>query len=162
MSDLIRPLSATARNYLAAFDLRAIAISPTGRVYVTRSPTGASLCWWCKAGDAERIAEDAQATGNVVDVAAKYGIALTPHARVLERVQQRTAKIDAAIEQAIDAGVLQQFNSQYRRHRLAAKRAGRGFMTYSAAQARLRKVVTAMVARGGLVTESLIEGVFGN
>jgi len=45
---------------------------------------------------------------------------------------------------------------------IEAKRAGRGFMSYSAAQARLRKVVTAMVTRCGLITESLIDGVFGN
>jgi len=98
----------------------------------------------------------------VPDTAARYGITLTPHARVLERVQQRTSRIETAIEQALDAGVLKQFNAVYRKRRLEAKRAGRGFMSYSAAQARLRKVVTAMVTRCGLITESLIDGVFGN
>jgi hypothetical protein len=160
--DLIPRLSATSRDYLAAFDVAAVAISPTGQVYVSHNPVGASLCWWCKAKDAKLIAKAAKATGDVPGTAARYGITLTPHARVLERVQQRTSRIETAIEQALDAGVLKQFNAVYRKRRLEAKRAGRGFMSYSAAQARLRKVVTAMVTRCGLITESLIDGVFGN
>jgi len=160
--DLISRLSATSRDYLSAFNLRAVAVSPTGHVYISTNPTGASVAWWCKAEDAKRILKDAQKTGDVPGIAARYGIRLTAHAHVLERVQQRTAKIDAAIEQAIDAGVLKQFNDEYRRRRLEAKRAGKGFMAYGIAQARLRKAVTAMVARGGLVTESLIGGVFAN
>ncbi len=156
----IERVSAVERDYLAAFDLAAVAISPTGRVYASRNPAGASLAWWCRAADANRVAEAADATGDVETTAARCGVQLTPHAIVVERVAQRTGKIEAAIERAIDEGVLKQFNAEYRKRRLAAKRIGKAFMTYGAAQARLRKAVTAMIARGGLVTQSLVAQVF--
>ena len=85
---------------------------------------------------------------------------LTEHAKLIARVRERTAKIDAALKQALDEGWLKTFNSEYRKRRLAAQAAGRPFMSYQTAYTRLRKVVTEMVSRGGLVTQSLIVSVF--
>jgi len=66
----------------------------------------------------------------------------------------------AALQQALNEGTLKMFNREFRRRRLEAQRAGRKFMTYQNAHMRLRKVVTEMVSRGGLVTQSLIVSVF--
>lgn len=132
----IQPLTTVERDYVAAFDLAAVCVSPTGKVFVSNSLRDTALAWWCKAKDAKLVAKAAKATGDVPAAAARCGIKLTPHALVLERVQQRSAKIELAIERAMDAGVLHQFNAEYRRRRLEAQRAGRGFMPYFLAQAR--------------------------
>ena len=66
----------------------------------------------------------------------------------------------AALQQALNEGTLKMFNREFRRRRLAAQAKGVPFMTYQTAQAKLRRVVTEMVSRGGLVTQSLIVSVF--
>jgi hypothetical protein len=51
----IESLPPSARDYLAAFDLAAVAISPTGRVFTSRNPVGASAAFWCRAGEADKV-----------------------------------------------------------------------------------------------------------
>jgi hypothetical protein len=67
---------------------------------------------------------------------------------VCRRVGERTAALDKAITEAIDAGVLKQFNTQYRQRRLEAKKNGQPFMSYSEAMRRLRAIVADSVASG--------------
>jgi hypothetical protein len=57
-SQLVMPIESlppSARDYLAAFDLAAVAISPTGRVFTSRNPVGASAAFWCRAGEADKV-----------------------------------------------------------------------------------------------------------
>ncbi len=145
-----------SRDYLAAFDLPVVAVSAAGRIHVTRNPAGASACWWCRAEDAARVAKAAKLTGDVTGAAAALGVKLTPHAVVMQRVTQATAKIEGALQ--TDAGTLQSFNSEYRRRRLAAQQAGHGFIGYGTARARLRKATARMVA--GTLSTSLMAQVF--
>jgi hypothetical protein len=79
---------------------------------------------------------------------------------VAKRTADRTAKIDATIKEAIDAGILREFNSQYRQRRLAAKKAGQRFMGYSEALRRLRATVAESVAKDGTIPKSFIAEVF--
>lgn len=119
----IEPLSVASLDYLRSFNLKCIALSKTGRVFTCDNPAGMAHAWWAKADDADRIAA-AWSTGNVPGAAAKLGLVATPHAVVAKRTADRTAKLDDAIAEATDAGVLKQLNSEYRRRRLGAKRAG--------------------------------------
>jgi len=86
--------------------------------------------------------------------------AVTAHDVVLRRVGERTAALDKAISEAVDAGVLKRFNSEYRKRRLQAKQGGQRFMSYSEAQARLRKVIADAVASGGRIPRSFVAAVF--
>jgi hypothetical protein len=147
-------------DYLAAFNLKCVALSPTGRVYVSRNPAGASMAWWARADDADKIATAARNTGDIPEAARRLQIAVTPHVVVAKRTADRTAKIDKALKQALDEGTLKIFNAEYRRRRLAAQQAGRRFMSYSEAHTRLHKCVADMVAGGGVVSQSFVVQVF--
>jgi hypothetical protein len=46
------------------------------------------------------------------------------------------------------AGVLREFNQEYRRQRLEAQRRGERFMSYAQATARLRRAITKVAATG--------------
>jgi hypothetical protein len=150
----IEALSYASLDYLKSFDLAAVAISPSGRVYVCRDPKGAVGAWWCKAAFADAIANAAWANADVPGAAAKLGLPITAHSVVAKRVADRTAKIDDAIRAAVDEGTLQRFNAEYRQRRLAAKRSGKAFMTYTEAQRRLRAVIARSVAHGGVIPPS--------
>jgi hypothetical protein len=56
MPTVVEPLSYSALDYLKSFDLAAVAVSPSGRVYVCRDPKGAAAAWWCKSEHADQIA----------------------------------------------------------------------------------------------------------
>jgi hypothetical protein len=160
MPTIVEPLSVAGLDYLRSFNLKCVAVSKTGRVFTCNNPAGAVAAWWCKRDDAFAIANASWANGDVPGAAHRLGLTVTPHSVVAKRTADRTAKIDEALKQALDEGVLKMFNAEFRKRRLAAKRAGRRFMSYHAAHERLRRVVTEMVAKGGLVTQSLIAGVF--
>jgi hypothetical protein len=166
MPTIIQPLSASALDYLAAFDLRCICVTSSGRVYTTKNPqVGAVAAWWCRAADADAVANASWMNADVVGAANRLQVSLTPHDVVLRRVGERTAKIDEAIAQAVDRGVLKQFNSEYRKRRLAAKRSGQPFMPYSQALSKLRKVLADTLAGGGkedpkIPTRSFVASVF--
>ena len=157
---IVEPLSAASLDYLRSFNLKCVAISKTGRVFTCNNPAGMAGAWWVKADDADRIAAAAWSTGDVPSAAAKLGLVVTPHDVVRRRVAERTSKIDEAIAEAIDAGVLKQFNAEYRQRRLEAKKNGKHFMPYLVALAKLRKVVADMVARDGAISGSFVSKVF--
>ena len=110
--------------------------------------------------DAFAIANASWMDANVPAAASRLGLTVTPHDVVRRRVAERTSKIDDAIAQALDAGVLKEFNSQYRARRLAAKKAGKRFMSYSEALRRLRATVADAAASGGTISKSFIAAVF--
>ena len=154
----IEALSSGSLDYLAAFDLRAICVS-RGRVYVSHTPREADAAWWAKADDADRIAAAASA-GDVPAAAARLGLVATPHCVVVKRVAERVSVIDQEVAAAIDSGTLQRFNQTYRERRLAAKRNGQKFISYSEALRKLRKVIAKSVANGGEIPPSFIVAAF--
>ena len=161
MPTIIQPLSRDSLDYLAAFDLRCICVTSSGRVYTAKNPTvGAAGVWWTKSEDADRVAALAWSTGDVPSAASQLRIALTPHETVCRRIGERVNKIDEEISKAIDRGVLKKFNSQYRQRRLQARQNGQRFMSYSEALRRLRKVVADSVAHGGAISGSFVDQVF--
>ena len=144
----IQPLSYAGLDYLRSFGVVAVAVSPSGRVFVSRDPKGAAAAWWTKSEFADQIANVAWMNGDVPGAAARLGLTVTAHDTVLRRVAEKTAALDKAIAKAIDAGTLRTFNRTYRERRLAAKRDGKPFMPYSQALAKLRAVIADSVARG--------------
>jgi hypothetical protein len=156
----IESLSYAALDYLKSFGVVAVAVSPSGRVFVSRDPKGAVAAWWCRSEHADAVANASWMNADVCAAAQRLGVAITPHDVVLRRVGERTAALDKAIAEAIDAGVLKQFNSEYRKRRLQAKQSGQRFMSYSEAQARLRKVVADAVAKDGTISKSFVDAVF--
>jgi hypothetical protein len=156
----IAPLSYASLDYLKSFNLVAVAVSKSGRVFVSRNPQGAVAAWWAKSEHADVIANAAWANADVSGAASRLGLTVTAHDVVVKRVTQRTAKIDEAIAAAIDAGMLKQFNREFRKRRLAAQANGKPFMSYKIAHAKLRSVIADAVARGGVIPPSFIASVF--
>jgi hypothetical protein len=156
----IEALSLASLDYLAAFDLKCICVSNTGRVYTTKNPAGASLAYWCRASDTDKVAKAAWFSGDVPEAARRLQIAVTPHSVVAKRTADRTAALDNAIAEAIDAGVLRRFNSEYRSRRLAAKRNGQRFISYGQALGKLRSVIAGAVASGGKIPTRSFVAVF--
>jgi hypothetical protein len=107
----IENLTPSARDYLDSFGLTAVAISPTGRVFVSANPTGASAAFWCRNSDADKAAR-------------RLHIAMTPHPIFVAHVKARTTRIEQALQQAKVDGLLAQFHAAYkqrRKRRRAAK-----------------------------------------
>ena len=153
----IESLSPAAADFLDAFDLRAVCVSQTGRVYVSKNPAGASLAWWCKSDAAAKLADAAWRNADVPTAAHRCGIAITPHSVVLKRVTARTERINAAIAQAKADGLLQRFHQEYKQRRLEAKARGAQFMNFGEAERRLRKLIADSIADGGTIPQSFTE-----
>jgi hypothetical protein len=88
----------------------------------------------------------------------RLGVVLTEHAHVVARAEAAATRIARGISAANARGDLQFFNSEYKRRRAQAVTAGRAFMTYGQARARLQKAIAAGGPHGALTPE-LIEGV---
>ena len=94
-------------------------------------------------------------------VARSTGVEIVRHAVVLARAEAAIAKINSGMQRAQRAGVLSQFNTEYKRRRLEAAEQGRSFMSYRGAQARLRRVV-ARIAATGIAPEAIVTAAFGD
>jgi hypothetical protein len=159
-SQLVMPiesLSPSARDYLAAFDLAAVAISPTGRVFISKNPTGASAAFWCRAGEADKVANAAWHKGDIAEAARRLHIAVTPHPILVARIATRTKRIDEALARAKADGLMQQFHRAYKERRLKAKAHGAPFMSFGEAERRLRKLIADSIAAGGTIPQSFTE-----
>ncbi len=108
--------------------------------------------------------------GAIVAAARELEIALTEHAAVLARAQAASGRLSSNLEQLRSNGGLQFFNREYARRRFAAEVAGRRFMPYNFALARLRAALALEAAgrcggshRGGGKPgdAALLERVFG-
>lgn len=64
------------------------------------------------------------------------------------RAEAGAKNLDVYMETMRKNGQLAVFNQKYKRERAAATASGRGFMTYSAALARLRRVLIPIMATG--------------
>jgi len=75
---------------------------------------------------------------------------------VLKRVRERTQRLDEALQNAQNNGLLKTFNFTFRKRRLAAQQAGKRFMSYATAQRRLRRAITETIANGGVIDTSIV------
>ena len=127
--------SKQVRDYLAAFDLRAVFVAPDGDVRVGLDPGVADAAWWTGRRDAHRVARRARSTVpiDILAAAAQLGIPLTEHDEAVARARAAVARINATLAAAHDRGDLQFFNSEFRRRRAAARAAGERFMSYAEA-----------------------------
>ena len=77
------------RDYLAAFDLRAVFVAPDGDVRVGLDPGVAYAAWWTGRRDAHRVARRARSTVpiDILAAAAQLDIPLTEHAMAMHAGQ---------------------------------------------------------------------------
>lgn len=153
----IESLTPSARDYLAAFDLAAVAISPTGRVFISKNPAGASAAFWCRASEADKVANAAWHRGDIAEAARRLHIAVTPHPILVARIGARTRRIDEALAQAKADGLLARFHQEYKQRRLQAKARGEPFLSFGEAERRLRKLLADSIVAGGTIPQSFTE-----
>jgi hypothetical protein len=148
-------------DYIAQFDLVALVIWRDGnRLGTARDPAGAARAWWCASVKAGIVLKEARRSdGDIETAARKAGVELTEHSAVVARAEAAAAKIGTRLAQAQRAGVLREFNDEYRRRRLAAFEKGKGFVSYAQARAKLQRVL-ANVAATGTAPPALMKTVF--
>jgi hypothetical protein len=138
-----------------------------------------AAAWWCfdlrtaqqiatlaAASDLRRVSKDGprlavsvtDASNAIIAAAGRLHFRLTDHAAVLARAKAAGASLEDRLSAAQDAGQLREFNRQYQQRRLAAKLAGRSFIGYGEARARLRALLAATAA--GKFTGNVIQRVF--
>ena len=89
------------------------------------------------------------------------GATLTPNDVAIERAQAAAQKLDAYLANLHGNGVLRDFNRAFKQHRTAATMRGEGFMSYKAAESRLRRALIPMLVNGGTIgPRSLFEEIF--
>jgi hypothetical protein len=159
---LISALPREAKDYLGAFGIAAVAIYRDDRIGVSRDPAGAVAAWWVEADQAGGVVKQARKNGGDIPAAArKLRVTLTAHDVVIARAKAATARIDNALSEAQACGDLQFFNREYKRRRAEAAAAGKGFMSYGQARARLQRAIAEIAAKGGNgVTPELVASVF--
>ena len=156
---MIEPPSRAVSDYLASFGLGGILVRPTGEIQVVCSPVrmgpAAALLWtrnWHSAHQVVQAIGEAQpasfeaAVAEIRAAAARCDVILSEHAAVMGRAEAALARLDTKIELARRSGTLQFFNSEYRRRREAARAAGKGFMRYGTALAKLRQLLAGAAA----------------
>jgi hypothetical protein len=151
--DSIPPLPPAIAEYVARFDLTAIAVTRDNRVIVSGDPAGAKAAWWCQAEDAGQILSWLleHRSLDAPYAARTLGLTVTEHETVVQRAAAAVARIEIGLDQAQKQGLLKQFNATYRAHRIAAQAQRRRFVSYATAQARLRSALASAAAKGGEV-----------
>jgi hypothetical protein len=100
----------------------------------------------------------AEASAAIVAAAGRLHFRLTDHAVVMQRIRTRGIALEEKLTAAQNAGLLRDFNKEYQRRRRAAKLAGKPFIYYQTARARLRAVLAA--AADGRFSGDIIRRVF--
>jgi len=106
------------------------------------------------AGDSPDVATAMEA---LAQAAAQCCVKLTPNAVAIERARSAAARIENHLDAMMANGGLRMFNAEYRRRREAA---GGKFMSYKAAQTRLRRAIVPRLIAGGSVGHSLFAEIF--
>jgi hypothetical protein len=165
-------LSRPVQDYLTQFGLCAVFVTPAGRIGVA-SPTRlnrkapAAVWWTADARTANAIitalgevrpATIAQAEAEVRAAALRLNMTLADHSEVMGRTKLAVDKLASRLDAAQSAGLLKDFNTEFKRRRLEAQRRGRGFMPYNTARAKLAKLLAGAAA--GTKPESLLAAVF--
>ena len=149
------------RDYLAAFDLRAVFVAPGGDVRVGLDSGVADSAWWTGRRDAHRVARRARSTVpiDIPAATAQLGILLTEHDEAVARARAAVTRINATLAAAHARGDLRFFNSEFRRRRAAARAAGVSLMRYAEAMRRLRRELACVAA--GRILAGVVARVFG-
>jgi hypothetical protein len=135
---MVPPLDKEVKRYIAAFNITSICIDRTGRLLVSRDPAGAVEAFWLPAEPAGAVLRIARAdSGNIQ----ACGVRVTEHHVMVARARASIERLDERLARAKADGLMTFFNLQYRVRRLAAREAGQGFMSYGAAEARLRRAI---------------------
>jgi hypothetical protein len=100
----------------------------------------------------------AEASAAIVAAAGRLHFRLTDHAVVMERIRTTGIALEDKLTAAQNAGLLREFNREYQRRRMAAKLAGKKFIDYQTARARLRAVLAAVA--DGRFSGDIIRRVF--
>jgi hypothetical protein len=100
----------------------------------------------------------ATATQALAHAAADYRVKLTPNDVAISRARSAASRIDSQLEAMMAGGGLRSFNAEYKRRREAA---GGKFMSYKAAQMRLRQAIVPHLIEGRSINRSLFEQIFG-
>jgi len=138
----IPPIQNSVLSYFRSFDLACVALTRDRRLIGTRDPAGHEVAWWLRAVDVGRVIKWARANrGDVPRASAALGVQLVEHSAAVQRAPRLVAKLDTRMRRVQASGDLGFFNHEYRRRRLQAQVEGRSFLPYSAAQARLRKLL---------------------
>jgi hypothetical protein len=87
------------------------------------------------------------------------GIPLTDHATAVTRARAAVSRISAALDEAHSHGDLKFFNREFHRRRMAARAAGKPFMSYAVAMQKLRRELAGVAA--GRITRLMVARVFG-
>jgi hypothetical protein len=154
----IPAVSPVALRYLAQFGLGCVALTRDRRLISTKNPAGHEAAWWTEAHNIGCLLR-ATKNGDVARAAQKLGVVVTDHEIVLARAEAATTKIQAGMQRAQQAGVLAEFNQEYKTRRLQAFRHGRNFISYKEARNRLQQAL-AGVAATGIAPEALMKTVF--
>ena len=156
------PPDKAIHDYMRGFDLRVTFPASGGDVLVGLDPGAVDRDWWATRRHAYKVARRVEhmRSPSIVAAAADLGGALTEHHVAIARAQAAVERIDTVLAAAQAAGDLKFFNSQFRRRRVAAKAAGRRFMTYGAAVRGLRRVLAGAAADGAMIA-TLLEQVLG-
>jgi hypothetical protein len=144
-------------------------------------PPVLAAAWWCfdlrtaqqiatlaVACDLRRITKEgsrltvtiAEASTAIIAAADRLQFRLTDHAAVLARAKAAGVELESQLAAAQNAGQLSEFKQEYQRRRLAAKTAGRRFISYQEARSRLRALLAATAAGkfAGNVIQRVFEG----
>jgi hypothetical protein len=160
---MIPPHSADVKNYIAKFDVCAVVRYCGGGLGATRDPQGAEIAYWVEAAQAGAVLKRARNNGGDIVAAAKgFGVHLTEHPVLCQRVNVAIERLGRRLDQAQASGSMAFFNSEFKRRRLAAAELGQGFIGYKVAKERLeRAMVEHAAAPGEADPATLIKRVFG-
>jgi hypothetical protein len=142
-------------------------------------PPVLAACWWvfdkrtaqqitslAVASDLRQARKDgsrfsvnlAEASAAIVAAAGRLHFRLTDHGTVMGRVRTTGIALEDKLTAAQNAGQLREFNKEYQRRRMLAQLAGKPFIHYQAARARLRAALAA--AADGRFRGDIIRRVF--
>ena len=111
------------------------------------------------AGDSPDVAT---ATEALAQAAADHRATLTPDDVAIERARSAGRKLNAYLANLHRSGVLKDFNRAFKQRRAEAAMRGEGFMSYKAAESRLRRALIPMLAGGRTIgAQSLFAEIFG-
>jgi hypothetical protein len=161
--------------YLAACGATPITIvdrDGVGVIIVGKTASGiVAARWWLPSQDAQRVAgaarrlvgagaDVAAAVAAVMRSASTVGATLTPDETAIRRAADALIRLDVMISRMKRDGTLHQFNVRYKAERAAAQTQGRGFMSYTAATARLKLALVPGLQSGKPIV-GLFADVFG-
>jgi hypothetical protein len=156
----IAPLTKPVAAYVREFKLTALCYYRDGRIGISRDPSGADRAYWLLADYAGTVLQTAKSSGGDIEAAArKAGIEVVDHASVLARAEAAVARIQAGMQRAQQAGLLAEFNQQYKKRRRAAFVSGRNFISYQQARIRLQGALS-KIAATGVAPEKLMQSIF--